>query len=82
MNVETYVWSPIFASALSETDSRKLPHRISEAARAMDKRLSDHQPMDLTELQAICEAKAALNLLKHRGAFRSFSLRRLLQLAN
>ena len=59
-----YAWSPIFASALLETDSRKLSQRASEAASAIDKRLSDHHPMDLKELQTIREAKAALYALK------------------
>jgi hypothetical protein len=62
-----YVWSPIFASALLETDSGKRSQRVSEAARAIDKRLSDHHPMDLKELQTICDAKAALYALKRRG---------------
>ena len=61
-----YVWSPIFAAALLETNSRKLAQRVSEAARAIDNRLSDHHPMDLTELQTILDAKATLYALKRR----------------
>ena len=62
-----YVWSPIFTSALLETDRGKRSQRVSEAARAIDRRLSDNHPMDLKELQTIREAKAALNAIKHRG---------------
>jgi hypothetical protein len=64
MNEIEYAWSPIFAAALLETNSRKLAQRVSGAARAIDKRLSDHHPMDLKELQMICDAKAALYALK------------------
>jgi hypothetical protein len=64
MNENEYPWSPIFAAAVLETDSRKLAERVSEAACTIDKRLSDRNPMDLKELQTICDAKAVLYALK------------------
>jgi hypothetical protein len=67
MNENEYAWSPIFATVLLETNAGKLPQRVREAVRAIDKRLSDHEPMDLKELQAICDAKAALYRLERRG---------------
>jgi hypothetical protein len=57
-------WSPIYVSAVLETDPRKLPQRIQEAHQAIEGRLSQAPRLDAAEQRALAHARNALAALK------------------
>jgi hypothetical protein len=57
-------WSPIYVSAVLETDPRKLPQRIQEAYQAIEGRLSQAPRLDAAEQKALVQARKALATLK------------------
>jgi hypothetical protein len=61
---KSYIWSKLYASAVLETDPRKLSLRIREAEWAIRERLSSTMPIDLAEGQIITGASARLKELK------------------
>jgi hypothetical protein len=58
------MWSKLYASAVSETDPRKLPLRIREAEWAIQERFFSTMPIDLAERQIITGASVRLKELK------------------
>ncbi len=61
---KTFMWSRVYANAMLETDSRKLPQRIRAAEWAIQERLSSSLPVDLAEREIITGASARLKSLK------------------
>ena len=61
---KTYIWSKLYASAVLETDPRKLSLRIREAQWAIRDRVSSTMPLDLAERQIITLAGVRLKGLK------------------
>jgi hypothetical protein len=61
---KSYIWSKLYASAVLETDLRKMPQRIREAEWAIRERFSSTMPIDLAERQIITGAKVRLKELK------------------
>ena len=61
---KSYIWSRLYASAVLETDPRKLALRIREAEWAIRERLSSTMPIDLAEQQIITGASVKLKSLK------------------
>ena len=61
------VWEELYSAAALETDDEKLPKRIQAAKASIDARIhelqSDHGGTP-AERHAICEALAALNVLR------------------
>jgi hypothetical protein len=57
-------WSPIYVSAVLETDPHKLPQRIQEAHQAIEGRLSQAPRPDAVEQRALTHARNALTALK------------------
>jgi hypothetical protein len=57
-------WSPIYVSAVLETDPHKLPQRIQEAHQAIEGRLSQAPRPDAAEQKALTHARNALATLK------------------
>jgi hypothetical protein len=64
---KSYMWSKLYASAVLETDLRKIPQRIREAEWAIRERFCSTMPIDLAERQIITGAKVRLKELKGRG---------------
>jgi hypothetical protein len=66
---ETQVWEELYKAALVETDSEKLSKRIQAAKASIDSRIhetqSDHGGTP-AERHAICDALAALNVLRRK----------------
>ncbi len=61
---KTYMWSRVYANAMVEIDSRKLPQRIRAAEWAIQERLSSSLPVDLAEREIITGARIRLKSLK------------------
>jgi len=61
---KTYMWSRVYANAIVEMDSRKLPQRIRAAEWAIQERLSSSLPVDAAEQQIITGARVRLKLLQ------------------
>ena len=60
---KSYTWSKLYASAVLETDPRKLSLRIREAEWAIGERFSSTMPIDFAERQIITEASVRLKEL-------------------
>ena len=64
-----HVWEELYKAAVVETDREKLPRRIQAAKASIDARIhemqSDHGGAP-AERHAICDALAALNVLRRR----------------
>jgi hypothetical protein len=61
---KSYIWSKVYASAVLETDPRKLPLRIREAEWAIQERFSSSLPIDGAEQEVITGARARLKSIK------------------
>jgi hypothetical protein len=61
---KSYIWSKLYASAVLETDARKLPLRIREAEWAIRERFSSTMPIGFAERQIITGASVRLKELK------------------
>jgi hypothetical protein len=61
---KSFMWSRLYANAILETDSRKLPQRIREAEWAIKERLSSSLPVDPAEQEIMTGARARLKSLK------------------
>jgi hypothetical protein len=67
MNTRNYPWRTAFLCAVFETDSAKLPVRISKATRAIEVRLADRDQPDDVECRAIEDARMGLATLGAEG---------------
>ena len=62
--MNAYLWSRLYASAILETDRRKLPKRIKEAERAIRQRLDSTTPINDPEQSLLVGAESRLKELK------------------
>ena len=62
--MRSYLWSSLYASAILETDQRKLPNRIREAERAIRERLDSAMPISDPEHSLLTGATIRLAELK------------------
>ena len=62
--MKSYLWSSFYASAILETDQRKLAKRIREAERAIRKRLDSALPISDPEQSLLAGATSRLKDLK------------------
>jgi hypothetical protein len=61
---KSYMWSRLYAKAILETDSRKLPRLIRDAEWAIQKRLSSSLPIESPEHDLMIGARDRLKSLK------------------
>jgi hypothetical protein len=59
-----YEWQRPYLAAALETDSRRLPGKITEARREIRRRLFDCAPVDVDEQSAVADALNALVTLE------------------
>lgn len=67
--MNSYLWSRFYASAILETDPRKLPKRIKEAERAIRQRLDSTMPINDPEQSLLVGAQSRLKELKEIRGF-------------
>jgi len=67
--MNSYLWSCLYASAILETDPRKLPKRIKQAERAIRERLDSATPINDPEQSLLVGAKSRLKELKEIRGF-------------